>query len=91
LQLERAANAWTTEYLASKSTTDSTEAGSNSVQEEGLPGMLYDEFLGVVEPALLKTVLDHLQGNRAAAASMLGLHRSTLRQKMRRYRLDGDK
>ena len=91
LQLERAANAWTTEYLASKSATDSTEAGSNSVQEEGLPGMLYDEFLGVVEPALLKTVLDHLQGNRAAAASMLGLHRSTLRQKMRRYRLDGDK
>jgi two-component system nitrogen regulation response regulator GlnG len=91
LQLERAANAWTTEYLASKSATDSTEAGSNSGQEEGLPGMLYDEFLGVVEPALLKTVLDYLQGNRAAAASMLGLHRSTLRQKMRRYRLDGDK
>jgi len=91
LQLERAANAWTTEYLASKSATDSTEAGSNSGQGEGLPGMLYDEFLGVVEPALLKTVLDYLQGNRAAAASMLGLHRSTLRQKMRRYRLDGDK
>jgi two-component system nitrogen regulation response regulator GlnG len=91
LQLERSASIWTTEQLASKSATDSSDSGSNSSPEEGLPGMLYEEFLGVVEPALLKTVLDQLQGNRAAAASMLGLHRSTLRQKMRRYGLDGDK
>ena len=91
LQLERAASVWTTEYLASKSAIDSSGTGSTADSEETRQGVLYDEFLGIVEPALLKTVLDNLQGNRAAAASMLGLHRSTLRQKMRRYRLDGDK
>ncbi|MGO8572694.1 helix-turn-helix domain-containing protein [Rhizobium ruizarguesonis] len=30
-----------------------------------------------------------LNGNRKAAATLLGMHRTTLRQKMRRYGLDG--
>jgi two-component system nitrogen regulation response regulator GlnG len=46
---------------------------------------LYERFLGLVEPPLLRAVLDRCQGNRASAARMLGIHRATLRQKLRRY------
>ena len=48
---------------------------------------LYERFLQLVEPPLLAAVLEHCQGNRAAAAQLLGLHRATLRQKMRRHGL----
>lgn len=49
---------------------------------------LYERFLQLVEPPLLDAVLKHCGGNRAAAAELLGLHRATLRQKMRRHKLD---
>jgi two-component system nitrogen regulation response regulator GlnG len=48
---------------------------------------LYERFLQLVEPPLLEAVLRHCHGNRAAAANLLGLHRATLRQKMRRHGL----
>ncbi len=48
---------------------------------------LYENFLQLVEPPLLEAVLRHCNGNRAAAAQLLGLHRATLRQKMRRHGL----
>ena len=46
---------------------------------------LYDRFLAVVEPPLLRAVLEQCRGNRAAAAERLGIHRATLRQKLRKY------
>lgn len=46
---------------------------------------LYERYLQIVEPALLRTVLEHCGENRAAAARLLGIHRATLRQKLRRY------
>src|SRR5262249_23428613 len=46
---------------------------------------LYERFLELAEPAVLRTVLDHCQHNRAAAAQLLGIHRATLRQKCRKY------
>jgi two-component system nitrogen regulation response regulator GlnG len=49
---------------------------------------LYEAFLGAVEPALLRTLLAWTGGNQARVARLLGLHRSTLRQKLRRYGLD---
>lgn len=49
---------------------------------------LYEDFLQTAEPALLKAVLDHCHNNRAAAARLLGLHRATLRQKLRSYGLN---
>lgn len=88
VHLDSATCVWTKDQLQSK--TSASGQGASDAQDD-LPGMLYDEFLAVVEPPLLRTVLEHFQGNRAAAANMLGLHRSTLRQKMRRYRLDADK
>lgn len=49
---------------------------------------LYEEFLSLVEPPFLKTLLEQCNQNKAAAAQILGIHRSTLRQKLRKYDLD---
>ena len=49
---------------------------------------LYERFLELAEPPLLKAVLEECQGNRAAAAQILGIHRATLRQKLRKYSLE---
>jgi two-component system nitrogen regulation response regulator GlnG len=53
-------------------------------------GDLLERFLRVVEPPLLKSVLLHCSGNRAAAAKTLGIHRGTLRQKLSDHGLNGD-
>ncbi len=52
------------------------------------PQSLYERFLQATEPALLRTVLRQTNGNRAAAAERLGMHRATLRERMKRYGLE---
>ncbi len=49
---------------------------------------LYDRFLEVVEPPLLEAALKACRNNRAAAADFLGIHRATLRQKLRRHGIE---
>ncbi|MDG3005768.1 sigma-54-dependent transcriptional regulator [Paludisphaera mucosa] len=49
---------------------------------------LYDRFLAQVEPPMLRTVLRRESGNKALAAQRIGIHRSTLRQKLRKYGLE---
>jgi DNA-binding protein Fis len=49
---------------------------------------LYEEFLKLVEPPFLEALIQQCGGNKAAAAQVLGIHRSTLRQKLRRYEMD---
>jgi two-component system nitrogen regulation response regulator GlnG len=49
---------------------------------------VYERFLGLTEPPLLKAVLAACGGNRAAAATRLGIHRTTLRQKLRKYGIE---
>ncbi|TWT93715.1 sigma-54-dependent transcriptional regulator [Neorhodopirellula pilleata] len=49
---------------------------------------LHGEFLAAVEPTLLNVVLKHTGGNRAKAAEMLGIHRGTLRDRLRAYGMD---
>jgi two-component system nitrogen regulation response regulator GlnG len=51
-------------------------------------GTLYDQFLAEVEPPMLRTVLRRQSGNKALAAQTIGIHRSTLRQKLRKYGLE---
>jgi two-component system nitrogen regulation response regulator GlnG len=46
---------------------------------------LYERFLRTAEPELLHTVLQQSRGNRATAARRLGLHRETLREKLRKF------
>jgi len=51
-------------------------------------GGLYERALAAIEPMLLRLVLDRCKGNRAKAAEQLGIHRGTLREKLRKYGLD---
>jgi two-component system nitrogen regulation response regulator GlnG len=50
---------------------------------------LYEQFLSVVEPPLLKVVVEHHRGQVAAAARVLGLHRTTLKRKLDEYGIHG--
>lgn len=49
---------------------------------------LYDEVLNIVEPALLKLVLNYTNDNQSETARILGLNRTTLRTKIKKYELD---
>jgi len=49
---------------------------------------LYEQLLQLVEPPLLKAALDQHLGQCAAAARILGLHRTTLRKKLDQYGID---
>jgi two-component system nitrogen regulation response regulator GlnG len=68
-QLHSAIQAWTTAQLSSTPTT---------VDD------LYNRFLKATEPALLSTTLQHAGGQRGEAARILGIHRETLRDKLKR-------
>ncbi|MDT8409299.1 MAG: helix-turn-helix domain-containing protein [Wenzhouxiangellaceae bacterium] len=48
---------------------------------------LHDRIIREVERPLIRTVLAHTQGNQSRAAAMLGMTRSTLRSRIRRYGL----
>ena len=51
-------------------------------------GSLHDRFLELTEPPLLRSLLEECAGNRAAAAQILGIHRGTLREKLRKYGIE---
>jgi two-component system nitrogen regulation response regulator GlnG len=46
---------------------------------------LYDRLLSEVEPILFREALQQTGGNVSEAARILGIHRQTLREKLRRY------
>jgi len=56
--------------------------------EETASESLHTELLSVIEPVLFQIVLDHTGGNRAQAAKRLGIHRGTLRDRLKLYRVD---
>ena len=61
------------------------------IQESGTrldEAPLYERFLELAEPPVLRAALEHCRQNRAAAAQMLGIHRATLRQKLRKYGIE---
>ncbi|MEZ6051701.1 MAG: sigma-54 dependent transcriptional regulator [Planctomycetaceae bacterium] len=49
---------------------------------------LVEQFLAETEPLLIRHALAQTGGNRQEAAALLGMHRQTLREKLRRYQLD---
>jgi Fis family transcriptional regulator len=53
------------------------------------PSDLYDLVLGEIEQPLLKALMEYTRGNQSRAAAILGLNRSTLRKKLRQYKLNG--
>lgn len=48
---------------------------------------LYDSFLAESETVLFTEALELTEGNRQEAAKLLGIHRQTLREKLRRYQV----
>jgi two-component system nitrogen regulation response regulator GlnG len=52
---------------------------------------LYQQLLGLVEPPLLTAVLEKHHGHRAAAAETLGLHRMTLRKKLKQLGMNDER
>ena len=57
-------------------------------QSEDAFGCMYEDFLSTVERPMLQSMMEAFHHNRALIATQLGMHRSTLRQKMRRYEID---
>jgi Fis family transcriptional regulator, factor for inversion stimulation protein len=55
--------------------------------EGARPSHLYDLVISQVEEPLLKVVLDYADGNQSRAAGILGIHRATLRKKLRQHGL----
>ena len=49
---------------------------------------LHARFLATAEPALLQFAIDHTGGSRIEAAELLGIHRGTLRDRLRPYGMD---
>ncbi len=76
---------WTLTHLDMLGETGHRIHGTNS---EDVFGTMYEDFLSTVERPMLQSMMEALHQNRALIASQLGMHRSTLRQKMRRYEID---
>ena len=51
------------------------------------PGALHELFIAAAEKPLLDIVLSRAEGNQSKAADWLGIHRNTLRRKLREHRL----
>ena len=75
--LKREISRWAVEQLHPLDSADSEAA-------------LYEDLLQQIEPPLLNAVLAHCRNNRAAAARLLGLHRATLRQKLKNHGITGE-
>lgn len=56
-----------------------------SISAEPTAEGLFDRFLTFVEPIFLRAGLEATKGNRSGAADLLGMHRATLREKLKRY------
>ncbi|MBM93832.1 MAG: Fis family transcriptional regulator [Legionellales bacterium] len=59
-----------------------THALTHLLSEKTNPENLYQVVIEAVERPLLKTILNHTEGNQSLAARMLGISRSTLRKKI---------
>ncbi|XZE20649.1 sigma-54-dependent transcriptional regulator [Pirellulaceae bacterium SH449] len=81
---------WARQWILTnrQSTNEQNDVDAATGEESIKAGNLYEEYLGFVEPPLLKAVLESVDGNRSAAAEVLGMHRTTLRERLRRYQLD---
>lgn len=78
--LDRAVRSWMSQHLADSDRGDETVDSST--------GFLHERCMEVVERAMIESVLAATDGNRASAAELLGIHRTTMRQKAKRLGID---
>ncbi len=53
-------------------------------------GNLYEKFLSVIEPPILRFLLEKHRGNKSALAQQLGWHRATVRKRLKQYKIEDD-
>lgn len=61
---------------------------TDQMESDADEGDLYERFLNLVEPPLLAEVIARCSQNRSHAARWLGMHRTTLRQKLSQHRIE---
>ena len=56
--------------------------------ESNAPIDVYDLVLSEIEPPLLKQTMKYARYNQSKAAKILGINRTTLRTKLRKYKIE---
>ena len=60
----------------------------NQLDEKNTPINVYELVLKEVEPPLLKSVMKFANNNQSKAARILGINRTTLRTKLKKYSIN---
>ena len=60
----------------------------NQLDQKNTPINVYQLVLNEVEPALLRSVMQFSNNNQSKAAKILGINRTTLRTKLKRYKIE---
>ncbi len=63
---------------------------SHNAAEPSTVTNLYEKLLSVIEPPLLRFLLEKNHGNKSALAQQLGWHRATVRKRLKQYQLDDE-
>ena len=59
----------------------------NQLDQKNIPIDVYQLVLNEVEPPLLYAVMDFSNNNQSKAANILGINRTTLRTKLKKYNI----
>ena len=59
----------------------------NQLDQKNIPVDVYQLVLNEVEPPLLYAVMDFSNNNQSKAAKILGINRTTLRTKLKKYNI----
>ena len=60
----------------------------NQLDQKNIPINVYELVLKEVEPPLLNSVMKFAKNNQSKAARILGINRTTLRTKLKKYNID---
>ena len=60
----------------------------NQLDEKNMPINVYELVLKEVEPPLLRSVMKFANNNQSKAARILGINRTTLRTKLKKYNIN---
>ena len=60
----------------------------NQLDEKNIPINVYELVLKEVEPPLLKSVMKFANNNQSKASRILGINRTTLRTKLKKYNIN---
>ncbi len=81
---EQLAGPGATDRFAERLRNAAGEWIAERLSREGVASM-HADLIAEIEPVLLRAALQHTGNNRAAAAELLGIHRGTLREKLKGY------